>query len=160
MTRGEASANLVASSSSISASTSMRSRTFPFTWTTIVTRSTCANAGSATGQALRVDPRTFAVPALPGLGRHVRCHRRKHEQDRVDSFVPLGSVQGRESTGVPLETVGEFHTCGDCGVEAPPLEVVCHLRDEPVRRTSQLEARPRRARRTLLGGLARVTPGF
>ena len=55
------------------ASTSMRSRTFPLTCTTIVTVSWRTSSGSAVGPGLEVHRRLPGVAELPELGGHVRA---------------------------------------------------------------------------------------
>ena len=76
--------------------TSIRSRTLPLTWTTMVTESSAASAGSATGQGLEVD--VVAVPALPGLGGQVGRHRGQQQQQGVDGLIDDLGVRRRSRT--------------------------------------------------------------
>ena len=109
--------------------TRSRSRTLPFTCTTISTSSSTRSAGSATGQAVPQPP--FAEHA-PELLRHVR----RVGLDQRDRG--LGREAGGRVVGMPLDLVDELHHGGDRRVEREPaVDVVGHLRDRVVRLARQ-----------------------
>ena len=127
-TAGEARARASASSSAMSGATSMRSRTLPLTWTTMVTDVLGHQLG--VGHRPRAEVDVVAVPALPRLGGHVRGHRGQQQQQGVDGLADHLGMAAVADVG--LDQVHELHARGHRRVVGPPLEVAGDPVDQPV----------------------------
>ena len=82
----------------MSGATSIRSRTLPLTWTTIVTRLRARQIGVERRPRLGVHHRPLPVPALPRLGGDVGRHRGEQQEQGVGGGVigrPVRAARAR-----------------------------------------------------------------